>query len=382
MSWDNILGQERIKLILSNAIKNNRISSSYLFTGIEGIGKDHIAIEFAKIVNCENNFTKNDIIYSCDKCKSCITFDNLSNDNLILIYSLPTVKSNSKSDDPIQNLDEKQLFELKSQLNLKIENKYHKINLTGANNIKVNSIRDLKKKLSFASSNAGRKFIIILNAEEMTSEASNAFLKTLEEPNDNITIILVTSTPEVILQTIKSRCQEIIFAPIENSSIVDHLINKYNKSREEANLISNFAQGSISKCSDFIDEDIQNLRSEIVELLRTTVKRKYKIELMGQIESMTAAKDKHKVEIALKLLIIWLRDVEIFIRTEEQNLIINQDQIEIISKFSKVFQNANYNALIIEIEKTITMIFQNVSLNIALTSLFIRIRENLLGNIE
>jgi len=382
MSWDNILGQERIKLILSNAIKNNRISSSYLFTGIEGIGKDYIAIEFAKIVNCENKFNKNDIIYSCDKCKSCVTFDNLSNENLILIYSLPTVKSSSKSDDPIQNLDEKQLLELKSQLNLKIENKYHKITLLGANNIKVNSVRDLKKKLSFASANAGRKFIIILNAEEMTSEASNAFLKTLEEPNDNITIILVTSTPEVILQTIKSRCQEIIFAPIENSLIISNLIDKFNKSSEEANLIANFAQGSLSKCLDFIDEDIQNLRTEIVTLLRTTVKRKYKIELMSQIESLTAAKDKNKLEIALKLLIIWLRDVEVYIKTEDQNLIINKDQIEIIAKFSKVFNNSNFNILLLEIEKTITMIFQNVSLNIALTSLFLKIRENLLGNME
>lgn len=398
MSWDNILGQERVKKILSNAIVNNRVSSSYLFTGIEGIGKEFIAIEFAKTFNCPNKqyktINENEFVFACDKCKSCNDINNLSSENLLLIFPLPTTKTSSQSDDPIKNLDDEQYKELKLQLQLKSDDKYHKIQITNATQIKINAIRELKRQLSFNSTSGGRKFAIIIDSESMTTEAANAFLKTLEEPNDNITLILISSTPEKILQTILSRCQEIKFEPIERSILINHLIDKFEKSSEEAELISNFSQGSLSKAMEFIDDDIQQIRTEIVELLRTAVKKKYRIELLTQIEDFAKSKDKNTVELSLKLLIIWLRDVVIYKRVildqnvsqnieynnNIQNLIVNKDQIEVISKFAEHFGNSDFNNIIEKIEDSNKRIFQNVNLYLMLIDLFLDIRDNLLSN--
>ena len=387
MSWNNILGQNRVKLILSNAIKNGRVGSSYIFTGIEGVGKEFVAIEFAKAVNCENkNYADDNLIYACNKCKSCITIDNFSNNNIQLIYALPTPKTGS--DESNVKFTEEQYKQIEEQINLKIQNKYHKINITGANQIKIAAIRDLKKKLAFATSESGRRFAIIINSEDMTTEAANAFLKTLEEPNDNTTIILISSSPEKILQTIMSRCQEIKFEPIQKDVLIKYLIENYSKNETEAALISNFSQGSLSKSFEFIDEDIQLLRVDIVDLLRSCVKRKFRIDLSKEIEVLTSSKDKFKVELALKLLIIWIRDVVLINNIKDlensdnlksyYELLTNKDQEEIIGKFAESFGKADFSLIILKIEETIRKIFQNVNLNLTLLDLFLEIRKILL----
>ena len=388
MSWNNILGQSRVKLILSNAIRNNRISSSYIFTGTEGIGKEFVAIEFAKSVNCDNKFyTDDNLINACNKCKSCITIDNFSNNKIQLIYAMPTPKSTSE--DSNVKYTEEQYKQIEEQISLKVKNKYHKINITGANQIKIGAVRELKKKLAYSTSEGGRRFSIIINSEDMTTEAANAFLKTLEEPNENTTIILISSSPEKILQTIMSRCQEIKFEPIEKDILINHLIEKYSKSDTEARLIANFSQGSLSKSYEFIDEDIQQLRVDIVDLLRSCIKRKFRIELVKEIEILTASKDKNKVELALKLLIIWIRDVVLITKTslvdnnnmnqeKFRDLITNKDQEEIITKFASSFGKADFVLINNKIEETIRKIFQNVNLNLTLIDLFLEIRKLLL----
>ena len=75
MKFENIIGNEENKNLLSNIVKSNNISHSYLFSGTEGIGKSLFAREFAKMILCTNPI-END---SCGKCKSCIQFDNSNN---------------------------------------------------------------------------------------------------------------------------------------------------------------------------------------------------------------------------------------------------------------------------------------------------------------
>ncbi len=212
MSWNRLIGLGREKKVLQRAIISNRVHHAYLFHGIDGIGKRGIAFEFAKALNCRNPKVVSDEFYSCDECDSCRQMDNLSHPNLHLVYSFPTGKStDSKSDSPIARLNEAQVEELQSQLMLFSENPYHTITLQGANTIKIDQIREVKKKTSLTSATRGKNVIIIMNADEMTTEAANAFLKTLEEPQENTIIILTTSRRDQLPQTILSRTQQLIF---------------------------------------------------------------------------------------------------------------------------------------------------------------------------
>ena len=140
--FDEIIGNDRIKNQLKQAVDLNKTSHSYLFLGISGIGKKMIAKEFAKMILCENEKKY------CNQCKSCIEFDSNNNPDFTLIEP------------------------------------------DGAS-IKIDQIRQMQKKIIEAPIISKNKVYIIDDADLMTTEAQNCLLKTLEEPPEFVTIILI-----------------------------------------------------------------------------------------------------------------------------------------------------------------------------------------------
>ena len=380
MTWNKIIGQKKVKKILQRAIIDNRIAHAYCFWGSEGVGKEALAIEFAKTVNCHEPIRRRGSIEACDTCHSCRMFDNLQHPNVQFIFSLPAGKStDSKSDSPYSKLDDSQLDEIKEQITLKSKDYYHKIAVSGGTQIKISSIREVKRNLSMSASVEGRRCIIIIRADEMTSESSNAFLKTLEEPQENVTILMVTSRHDSILPTILSRCQQLHCPPLADEEIAESLVSLKGFEESEARLISAFAQGSYSKALEFHDEDMKSLRQNVVNLLRTALKKNtYRLELSRGIDEIIKSKDKRSNETFLILLIIWFRDVQTIIMTGSRKHVINIDQIEVIRSFAKNFKTKDINLVISVIEDAVTQSKRNVQAQLIFINLFIKIRDILL----
>lgn len=376
MSWDSIIGQERVKDILQRAIIENKVSHSYCFWGVEGCGKDALAIEFAKALNCTNPTTDKATKYeACDECDSCRAMKSLQSANLQLIFSLPTPKTTSaKEEGVLAKMSAEQMNEINAQIKLKAENPYHKITLAGANQIKIASIRELKKKLSLSGS-VGRRVIIISNADEITTEASNAFLKTLEEPQENITIIQTTAKIDKIMPTILSRSQQIHCEPISDENIVNMLVNKMGKSQAEASIIASFAQGSYYRALEFMEDDLQDLRESVVNAFRAIIKNKYRIELLDNLEELFKVKDKKKIEKYLVLLMLWLRDAMILHNVGDSSLIINADYVDTLTKFVQHFGHKDIPLAIEKIEFAISRIYGNVMTELLLLDLFLDLRH-------
>ena len=152
---------ERFKAL----IENSRLAHAYLFVGPACVGKRETAEAIAKLVNCaaSNNET------FCDSCPSCIKINNLQHPDVYLIDA------------------------------------------EASGSIKIDEIRSIIKRVSLKPFEGKRKVFIIVNAENLTSQAANALLKTLEEPPNNSLIILTTCFPQRNLDTIKSRCHIINF---------------------------------------------------------------------------------------------------------------------------------------------------------------------------
>ncbi len=174
--FEKILGNDHIKQQLKNSIENNQVSHSYLFIGIEGIGKKLIATEFARSILCLNKGEY------CNKCKSCIEFE--SNNNPDFLYIEPD-----------------------------------------GNSLKIEQIREMQKKIQEKPIISDKKVYIIDNADKMTIEAQNSLLKTLEEPPEFAVIILIGSNENAFLTTIKSRCMILHFNPINNVEMRNYLSN-------------------------------------------------------------------------------------------------------------------------------------------------------------
>ncbi len=374
MSWNKIIGHEKIKRILQNDILNNSLASAYCFVGPEGIGKDAVALNFAKTLNCSNPKKNDRTIDACGQCRSCQQFDNLSHPNFDLLYSIPAGKA-GESDTPFDKMDNEQLTEIRRELALKAENHYHKIEIKGANFIRISFIRYIKKKLLLSNSVPGRRFILVSRADEMNTESANAFLKTLEEPNEGVTIVLTSSKPESLLPTITSRCRKVQFAPVEHEALTQALVNDYGYDYEAARVASLFSGGSPVKALQFNDSGLLESRNAMINALRTSLKKKdFQISLAVSIEEISSVKDRAKLINSIKLLQIWLRDVAAQ-RANATHVIINKDDSETITKFVQVFANKDIYRAVEVVDEAIVQVGRNVNLTLILFRMFFRLRE-------
>ncbi len=377
MTWAQVIGQENIKKVLQKQIIEGRIPHAYCFWGDEGTGKEAVAMEFAKTVNCENPVITDNTVEYCNECSSCRMAAKLTHPNIEIIFAMPK----SKGDGSTSGFDNKQIDEHGKQLKLKRENYYHKIEVKGGNQILIGPIRQLKKKLSLSQVSRGRRVVIVSRAEEMTQEASNAFLKTLEEPHENVTIILTTSRKELLLPTILSRCQVIHFPGLPRQVIADYLIKTLDINSNDAQLAAAFSQGSLIRGLDFLNDDMKQLRESAVSMLRTALTKKgYKIKLSKSIDELTKDKSKRKVEEFLNILLLWIRDVEIYRNTGEKEQLVNIDQQEIFERFIKAFGKSDLRNALEIIENSIARIRRNMPLNFLLLSMFTEIRSVLYNN--
>ncbi|TAE20702.1 MAG: AAA family ATPase [Candidatus Kapaibacterium sp.] len=386
MAWQEIIGQERVKNILQRAIAERRIAHAYCLWGAEGIGKDALALEFAKTLNCDNLQEREGCTEACGECKSCLQASHLQHPNIQFIFSLPAGKSASseeKGTSPLLRLTDDQIQLIQEQLRRKSENPYHNITIPNAAQIRIASIREVKKQIAMSSPQGGRRFVIISEADAMNQEAANAFLKTLEEPNAEVTIILTSSRKEQILSTILSRCQQIRCDALFDEDIARALNERETLPMEEARLIARLADGSYSKACELLGEDLRQLRVDIVNLLRVILTPRFVLKfthelsnISGNSRAASGDKDRSKLERMLILLLVWIRDAYTLSVSDYEGSVINIDQVEDLKRFvAKFGTSGNLDAVALAIERTIHHVRRNVSVPLALTTLALDIRR-------
>jgi DNA polymerase-3 subunit delta' len=200
------IGHKKQKEVLEKLAKGKNIPHALLFSGAEKIGKKEVAIDFVKSIFCEKNKG------FCGECYSCRTIDS-------------------------SNFPDLSIIEPKDR------------------NIEIEEVRDLQNRLSLKSYNNSLKVGIINDAHLMRKDAQNALLKTLEEPKGDTVLILITSYPQMLLGTIRSRLEEIKFSVVSRKEIEDHLI-ALGSNTEKAKEIALISSGQIGKAIEFFkDED-------------------------------------------------------------------------------------------------------------------------------
>lgn len=218
MNYSNIVGNEKIKEYLKDQIINKNVLHSYLFSGINSIGKLMISKEFAKDILCLQKGNN-----SCD-CKSCISFDGKNHPDFNII------NENSET-------------------------------------IKIEMIRGLTNKIIEKPILSEKKVYIINDADKMTVEAQNCLLKTLEEPPEFAVLILITANENLLLNTIKSRCMKVNFEPISDEEMEKYCKNTLGYDNISFQTIKSFG-GSIGKAIEFYENNedykaIENIINQI-----------------------------------------------------------------------------------------------------------------------
>lgn len=290
-TFDEVVGQEHIVQAIKNAIKQEKVTHAYLFCGPRGTGKTTMARILAKAVNCENKAEA-----PCEKCENCLAANDGTHPDIIEINA--------------------------------------------ANETHVENIRDLIERARLAPMQGENKIYIIDEVHQLSSAASSALLKTLEEPPENVIFILATTDPQKLLPTIISRCQRYDFTKITTKQIANHLMhvaNSENIKLEEsaAYTIAQLAEGGMRDALSILDQSASysadNITEEEIERVYGLSTNEEKLELIkdmlacnveGVIKRVETYEEKGiDLQRFTDGLIDILKDTVVFGHTQKSNLL-------------------------------------------------------------
>ncbi len=305
MAFRDIIGQDKAINILVRTIQRGRIASSYLFAGEPGIGKKYTAVTLAKALNCLTSPGD-----ACDECPSCKKIDSGIHPDFLLISP-------------------------------------------ESGQIRVEEIRAIDEMLSLKAFEGRYKVVIVDEADTMNQYAANAFLKTLEEPPEESLIILVSSNPERLPDTIRSRCARINFTPLSSTACEKVILNVLRQTPDASGESSASGRGGKSPLKKKKEESAKT--SSLPDPLTLSLLIRLSMGSPGNVitqnliadrtwslqllkDMLNAEKDgwTSKEEMArwFDLILILLRDMAVFRITGNESRLFNADLMEYIGDMS------------------------------------------------
>jgi DNA polymerase-3 subunit delta' len=231
-SW-HMIGHEKAVDFLSHSVAAGRDSHAYLLTGPEGVGKALLARRIAQTLNCEQTERT-----PCLACRPCRRIERQSHPDVRTI-SMETQAAGLKADAAARQKE-----------------------------LKIDTVREWQRDIALRPYEGRRRVLIVQDAEALSEEASNAMLKTLEEPPPFATLVLVANRMN-LLPTIVSRCQLIRLRPLPRQQLIRALIHERNLEREYAELLAAWSNGRIGWALRMVDspDEVHTRRERLSVLL-------------------------------------------------------------------------------------------------------------------
>lgn len=355
-----IIGQEKIKLVLERIINSGRISHAFLFKGLEGVGKENTALRFAESLIYYSNLDEEKKEYIINK------IQNLAEPYIKYIFPLPRGRNENDDDGPYDKLKDDEIEIIHDELFKKIQNPFHKISIPKASNIKINSIRDINRFTSLSYEETLKRLIIISDAHLMNEAAQNALLKNLEEPPGNIIFILCTNYPERLKETIRSRCWEINFQPLEDNEVEKILIKYFTIPNKEAKDVAGFSNGSVNFALRIIDFGLENLMEKTIKILRFSFGKKFH-SAYKEFDEMEQPLSSEYLTILIRFLIHWLNDFVRFKYNAGKLHFINYR--ETFEKFYSKYPDIDIIPLVHKLDGISSRLKNNINLNLAVSNI-------------
>lgn len=345
-----IFGREEMTKHLREAIVNEKVSHTYIFTGEAGTGKKTVAKVFAKTLLCEGidkhlhkiGDAKQELAHACGVCDSCKKAAAGVNPDIIEIG-----KTDGKSVISVDEIREKLIDDV--------------------------AVKPYKGRF---------KVYIIKEAQELSVEAQSALLKTLEEPPEYAVIMLLVSSPDMLLHTIRSRA-EIIEVPVLSNEIVDKFLREAfehdpSVTEDDIKFAVTFADGKIGRGMACLgNADFRNLKKDVLDVV-LNIKDMSIPEMTACVRKAEDYKDL-LLDYYFELMTLWYRDILLFESTRDANGVIYKDHLTDISRQSQTVTYEGLENITEAIQKAKQRIAANVSFEITMELLLTTICENMQG---
>jgi DNA polymerase-3 subunit delta' len=231
--------------------------------------------------------------------------------------------------------------------------------------IRVPPMRELEREANFRPFEGAARVFIVEDADYMNEPASNALLKTLEEPPPTSHLILTTSNPTALLATIRSRCQIIRFAPIAADKVETFLIEQKHLPATDARLLARTAQGSIGVALAADVETYRERRDMMLAVLRALTVAFDRAQLLRSAEELAGAKDRHEYEQRLDALETLIRDAWALALGRPGETIVNRDLLTSLQQIADKTTSGQAAAWLGQIEELRGTLEVNINRRVA-----------------
>jgi DNA polymerase-3 subunit delta' len=283
MPFSEVIAQERAVASLRAALRRGTLHHAYLFAGPEGVGKGRVATLLAQAANCEGG-TAGPHGYRedpCGRCPPCLKIEKGIHPDVARLADERTMVKAGR-------------WEPKS-------------GRTPSRDIVVDQVRDLvDHRLSLRRFEGRRRFVVVDPADAMNAQAQNALLKTLEEPPEGTTLVLVAGAADSLLPTIRSRCLRIPFGPVPAEAIARRL-EAEGHAPDRARLAAALSGGSLAHAMALDDDELGERRAVVEQVAALDPS-----DPMGWLAlAREAGGKREQAEALCELLLVWLRDVAV-----------------------------------------------------------------------
>jgi len=352
--FDRLIGNQRVKETLRRMLATRRVPGALCFAGEEGVGKKLFALEVAKALNCRTPAG----VEACDDCPSCARIER---------FVWPS------ADD--RDAHKKLIWS--AHPDVAMARPYNRA-------ILVDAMRDLEREANFRPYEGRARIFIIEDAEKLNEAASNALLKTLEEPPATTHLFLVTQRPAALLPTIRSRCQTVRFSPLAAAEIEAYLLGgdrsssadrkgaKVKKiSQDDARLLAHLSRGSIGRALATDAESYRRQREAMLDVLGALALTNDRARLLRAAEELNDAKRKDEYEPRLEVLENLIHDVWTIALGANTEQLVNPDVLDQLKKIAARTEGARPARWLREIEQHRQGFAVNINRKAATDALFL-----------
>ncbi len=334
-SW-NLYGQDHLLSALERGLSLGQLSHAYLLVGPPQVGKGTLAMKMAQALNCLQDSPP------CGECASCSRVQRGIHADVQVIAPAADERTGR----------------MRSEIG-------------------IDQVRDMEHAAALGAYEGKYRVFIIDGVEKMSLEASNALLKTLEEPPSGVIFLLLSSREDDLLSTIRSRCQRLEVKSVPEREMVELLVSEHSLGAEDAELLARLSAGRLgwalaaAREPRILGERQQKL-DDLMDALKGGAERRFRI---SQELASLQSRDRRAVQETLALWLSWWRDL-LMLKEGKPDLVANRDCMKALDEKQAEFSTDQVVAIIKETLATKERLMQNASPRLALDVLMLLLPES------
>lgn len=315
MPLRDIVGHRHLLDSVGAAATRGSLPPSLIFAGPAGVGKRGAALSLAQLVNCPTPRDSD----ACGICASCTRIARLVHADIVVVEP------------------------------------------GDSGSIKVDQIRDAVERTGYRPFEGRKRVVIIDDADAMIGEAQNALLKTLEEPPAASMFVLVTARPDMLLPTVRSRCQHLRFGQLRADEVATVLVEVHGYSPADAQAAASAAEGSVGAALEGEVDTLNEARDAAARLLQSVAGPSDPRRRLDGAKALAGSGDREEVRRRLRVLASLLRDLGAIGARADDRYLVNADLASALGRLAGSFDGRRTTSAFAAVDRALEAIDRNAS---------------------